>query len=261
MDDRESQLYDEFETLPSNQREKAIQGYYDSSVQQYPTHSSKSPQPTKEPSPADNFQRLRSSSQKNLIKSLSNTLPSPLNHTDTSFLKTTQSTLEHRLMQGNKAMVQDGKVVVQMSVRSTRLIKEGTFQRKTYKRKLCSGNGNVRSQNRGHIAREFQGQADFRFRDYFKDKMYNASPGEWSCLDEETVIVSCRGYRLPTVDDDLDDFNENDLALNVDHFLKLMNVLNSTCVDEVPTSQTMFMANLTTEDPIYDEAGHIHMTR
>ncbi|GJX31252.1 hypothetical protein Tco_0241107 [Tanacetum coccineum] len=65
-DDRESQLYDEFEHFCQNKGE-TIQGYYvrfiqpnndplalvsDASVQQYPTQSSKS----KEPSPADNFQ-------------------------------------------------------------------------------------------------------------------------------------------------------------------------------------------------------------
>ncbi|GKG36077.1 hypothetical protein Tco_0443755, partial [Tanacetum coccineum] len=40
-----------------------------------PTQSSKSPQPSKEPSPADNFQLdSGSSSTENLIESLSNTL-------------------------------------------------------------------------------------------------------------------------------------------------------------------------------------------
>ncbi|GJW06217.1 hypothetical protein Tco_1568640 [Tanacetum coccineum] len=34
-----------------------------------------------------------------------------------------------------------------------------------------------------------------------------------------------------------------------------MNVMHSSDVDEGPTSQTMFMANLTSEDPIYDEVG------
>ncbi|GJV59479.1 hypothetical protein Tco_1465579 [Tanacetum coccineum] len=47
------------------------------SVQQYPTQSSKSPQPSNEPSPADKFQLdSRSSSTENLIESLSNYLPS-----------------------------------------------------------------------------------------------------------------------------------------------------------------------------------------
>ncbi|GKB36064.1 retrovirus-related pol polyprotein from transposon TNT 1-94, partial [Tanacetum coccineum] len=69
-DDRESQLYDEFEHFRQIKGE-TIQGYYvrfsqpnndplalvsDASVQQYPTQSSKSPQSSTEPYPSDNFQ-------------------------------------------------------------------------------------------------------------------------------------------------------------------------------------------------------------
>ncbi|GKG29528.1 hypothetical protein Tco_0416893, partial [Tanacetum coccineum] len=48
----------------------------------------------------------------------------------------------------------------------------------------------------------------------------------------------------------------NDLALNVDHIFEAdeCDAFDSD-VDEGPTSQTMFMENLTSEDPIYDEAG------
>ncbi|GJZ78825.1 putative reverse transcriptase domain-containing protein, partial [Tanacetum coccineum] len=118
-DDRESQLYNEFEHFRQIKGE-TIQGYYvrfmklindmrnikmtmprmqlnskfvnnmlpewsrfitkvklnrvsNASVQQYPTQSSKSPQSSNEPSPADNFQLdSGSSSTKNLIESLSN---------------------------------------------------------------------------------------------------------------------------------------------------------------------------------------------
>ncbi|GJV07688.1 hypothetical protein Tco_1345344 [Tanacetum coccineum] len=101
-DDRESQLYDEFEHFRQNKGE-TIQGYYvrftklindmrnikmtmprmqlnskfvnnmlsNASVQQYPTQSSKSLQPSNEPSPADNFQLdSGSSSTENLIENL-----------------------------------------------------------------------------------------------------------------------------------------------------------------------------------------------
>ncbi|GJT17091.1 hypothetical protein Tco_0875797 [Tanacetum coccineum] len=62
-----------------------------------------------------------------------------------------------------------------------------------------------------------------------------------------------KGY---SVDDDVDDSHENDLALNVDHIFEAdeCDAFDSD-VDEGPTSQTMFMASLTSEDPIYDEAG------
>ncbi|GJT68356.1 hypothetical protein Tco_1019836 [Tanacetum coccineum] len=55
---------------------------------------------------------------------------------------------------------------------------------------------------------------------------------------------------------DVDDSPETDLALNVDHVFEAdeCDAFDSD-VDEGPTSQTMFMANLTSEDPIYDEAG------
>ncbi|GJU50971.1 hypothetical protein Tco_1220526 [Tanacetum coccineum] len=56
--------------------------------------------------------------------------------------------------------------------------------------------------------------------------------------------------------ENVDDSTENDLALNVDHIFEAdeCDAFDSD-VDEGPTSQTMFMANLTSEDPIYDEAG------
>ncbi|GKF69999.1 hypothetical protein Tco_0203056, partial [Tanacetum coccineum] len=60
---------------------------------------------------------------------------------------------------------------------------------------------------------------------------------------------------VTNVDDDVDDSQENDLALNVDHIFEVdeCDAFDSD-VDKGPTSQTMFMANLTSEDLIYDEA-------
>ncbi|GJV42453.1 hypothetical protein Tco_1420893, partial [Tanacetum coccineum] len=65
-----------------------------------------------------------------------------------------------------------------------------------------------------------------------------------------------QGQDVTNFDDDVDDSPENDLALNVDHVFEAdeCDAFDSD-VDEGPTSQTMFMANLTSEDPIYDEAG------
>ncbi|GKG09756.1 hypothetical protein Tco_0338502, partial [Tanacetum coccineum] len=47
-----------------------------------------------------------------------------------------------------------------------------------------------------------------------------------------------------------------DLALNVDNVLQAddCDAFDSD-VDEAPTAQTMFMANLSSTDPVYDEAG------
>ncbi|GJR85659.1 hypothetical protein Tco_0209670 [Tanacetum coccineum] len=59
----------------------------------------------------------------------------------------------------------------------------------------------------------------------------NADQRSGAVLDEEQSLFLA-GEQVTNVDDDVDDSPENDLALN-----------------------TMFMANLTSEDPIYDEAG------
>ncbi|GJU13295.1 hypothetical protein Tco_1135691 [Tanacetum coccineum] len=49
---------------------------------------------------------------------------------------------------------------------------------------------------------------------------------------------------------------EQDLALNVDHVFEAdqCDAIDSD-VDEAPTTHTMFMVNLSSEDPVYDEAG------
>ncbi|GJV05197.1 putative reverse transcriptase domain-containing protein [Tanacetum coccineum] len=59
------------------------------------------------------------------------------------------------------------------------------------------------------------------------------------------------GERVTNFDEDVDD-----LALNVDHVFEAdqCDAFDSD-VDEAPTTQTMFMANLSSGDPIYDEAG------
>ncbi|GKF18423.1 hypothetical protein Tco_0063341, partial [Tanacetum coccineum] len=61
-------------------------------------------------------------------------------------------------------------------------------------------------------------------------------------------------------DDDVDDPTKKDLALNVDHIFEAdqCDAFDSD-VDEAPNIQTMFMTmfmvNLSSEDPIYDEVG------
>nr|GEW31804.1 retrovirus-related Pol polyprotein from transposon TNT 1-94 [Tanacetum cinerariifolium] len=59
-----------------------------------------------------------------------------------------------------------------------------------------------------------------------------------------------------TIDEDVDEQPIQDLALNVDNVFQLddCDVFNYD-VDEAPMAQTMFMANLSSVDPVYDEAG------
>ncbi|GJY17711.1 hypothetical protein Tco_0389202 [Tanacetum coccineum] len=189
------------------------------SVQQYSTQSSKSPQSSNEPSPADNFQldsgrsvRILSSKTNNQLRTSSNAR--------------------------NKAMVQDGRVVVQDVCGRYNANNQGRpFQRNNAK-------GNVVAGNVG---------------DYFKDKMLLMQAQENSVVLHEEQSLFLAGEHVTNFDDDVDDSPENYLTLNVDHIFEA-----GQCdafvsdVDEAPNVQTMFMVNLSSEDPIYDEAGPSH---
>nr|GEZ78664.1 retrovirus-related Pol polyprotein from transposon TNT 1-94 [Tanacetum cinerariifolium] len=74
-------------------------------------------------------------------------------------------------------------------------------------------------------------------------------------LDEEQLLFIASGQDN-AVDEDVDEQPVQDLALNVDNVFQA-----DDCdafdfdVDEAPTAQTMFMANLSSADHVYDEAG------
>ncbi|GJT73857.1 hypothetical protein Tco_1033143 [Tanacetum coccineum] len=262
-DDRESQLYDEFEhfhqikgetihvyyvrftklindmrnikmTMPRMQlnskfvnnmlpewsrfiTEVKLNRVSNASVQQYPTQSSMSPQSSNEPSPADNFQLDSGSSlTDNLIESLTNTLVL-LTQLYKSHLPQINNQLRTSSNARNKDMVQDDRVVVQdVRGRYNANNQERPFQRNNTRGNVVTGNAG--GQNRGG----------------------NVNPGE----------------QVTNFDDDVDDPTEKDLALNVDHIFKAdqCDAFDSD-VDEAPNIQTMFMVNLSSEDPIYDEVG------
>ncbi|GJW28739.1 retrovirus-related pol polyprotein from transposon TNT 1-94 [Tanacetum coccineum] len=115
----------------------------DASVQQYPTQPSKS----KEPSPADNFQMdSGSSSTENLIESLSNTL-ALLTQSYKSHRPQTNNQLRASSNARNKAMLQDGKVVVQ----DVRRRYNATNQGRPFQRNIARGNGVARNVGGEHV--------------------------------------------------------------------------------------------------------------
>ncbi|GJR66520.1 retrovirus-related pol polyprotein from transposon TNT 1-94 [Tanacetum coccineum] len=218
------------------------------SVQQYPTQSSMSPQSSNEPSPADNFQLdSGSSSTENLIESLTNTLVL-LTQSYKSHLPQTNNQLRTSSNARNKATVQDDRVVVQ-DVRGRYNVNN---QGRPFQRNNARGNvvaGNAGGQNRGGNVNPGQAKPI---------KCYNCNGlGHIAreLLDEEQLLFLA-GEQVTNFDDDVDDPPEKDLALNVDHIFEAdqCDAFDSD-VDEAPTTQTMFMVNLSSEDPIYDEAG------
>ncbi|GJY31477.1 hypothetical protein Tco_0414972 [Tanacetum coccineum] len=74
-------------------------------------------------------------------------------------------------------------------------------------------------------------------------------------LDEEQLLFLAGGQDN-AIDEDVDEQPVQDLALNVDNVFQADDCdAYDSDVDESPTAQTMFMANLSSVDPVYDEAG------
>nr|GEU37700.1 retrovirus-related Pol polyprotein from transposon TNT 1-94 [Tanacetum cinerariifolium] len=95
--------------------------------------------------------------------------------------------------------------------------------------------------------------------DYYKDKMLLMQAQENRvALDEEQLLFLAGGHDT-AIDEDVDEQPVQDLALNVDNVFQA-----DDCdafdydVDEAPTIQIMFMANLSSADPVNDEAGPLY---
>ncbi|GJX11300.1 hypothetical protein Tco_0201159 [Tanacetum coccineum] len=217
------------------------------SNQKYPTQSFESPQSSNHPLLVDNFQLdSESTSTDNLIESLTNTL-TLLTQSYKSYLPQTNNQLRTSSNARNKATVQDDKVVVQDVHGRYNVNNQGRPLQRNYARGLVRI-GNVGGI--GHIARECPQPKRPLDSDYFKDKMLLMNAHENGVVLDEEQLLFLAGEQVTNFDDDVDD-----LALNVDHVFEAdqCDAFDSD-VDEAPTTQTMFMANLTSEEagPSYD---------
>ncbi|GKE80353.1 retrovirus-related pol polyprotein from transposon TNT 1-94, partial [Tanacetum coccineum] len=108
----------------------------------------------------------------------------------------------------------------------------------------------------GHIARNCTQPKHPPNSEYFKDKMLLMQAQENGVALDEEQLLFIAGGQDNAIDEDVDEQPVQDLALNVDNVFQAddYDAFDSD-VDEAPTAQTMFMANLSFADPVYDEVG------
>nr|GEX64948.1 retrovirus-related Pol polyprotein from transposon TNT 1-94 [Tanacetum cinerariifolium] len=107
----------------------------------------------------------------------------------------------------------------------------------------------------GHIARNCtQPQCPQNF-EYYKDNMLLMQAQENGVTSDAEQLLFLAGGQDNAFNDDVDDQPVQDLVLNVDNMFQADDYDTFDFdVDEDPTAQTMFMANLSSVDPVIDEA-------
>ncbi|GJW13659.1 hypothetical protein Tco_0017792 [Tanacetum coccineum] len=140
----------------------------------------------------------------------------------------------------NQAIVQDGRVVVQ-NVQDRHNRGQGNNARG----RGAAGYGGAHNR----IGNANPGQAR-------KIKYYNCNAQENGLALDEEQLLFIAGGQDNAFDKDVDEQPVQDLALNVDNVFQAddYDAFDSD-VDEAPTAQTMFMANLSSVDPVYDESS------
>nr|GEW58562.1 integrase, catalytic region, zinc finger, CCHC-type, peptidase aspartic, catalytic [Tanacetum cinerariifolium] len=85
-----------------------------------------------------------------------------------------------------------------------------------------------------------------------QNRVGNANPGQA----RQVMCYNCNGGPDNAIDDDVDEQLVQDLALNVDNVFQANDCdAFDSDVDEAPMAQTMFMANLSSADPVNDKVG------
>ncbi|GJX70908.1 retrovirus-related pol polyprotein from transposon TNT 1-94 [Tanacetum coccineum] len=108
----------------------------------------------------------------------------------------------------------------------------------------------------GHIARNCTQPKPSQESEYFKDKMLLMQAQENGVILDEEQSLFLAGGLDNAIDEDVDEQPVQDLALNVDNVFQADDCdAYDSDVDDAPTAQTLFMANLSSADPVYDEAG------
>ncbi|GJU85775.1 retrovirus-related pol polyprotein from transposon TNT 1-94 [Tanacetum coccineum] len=240
------------------------------SPQHYHSQSSTNPPTTyHQPHSADTSQSdLGLSPTDNLIENLTNTL-ALLTQSYKTFLPQTNNQLRTSSNPRNQATVQDGRVVVQ-NVQGRQNRGQGNNARGAGAAGYGGAQNRVGNANPGqarqvkcyncngvgHIARNYTQPKRPQNSEYFKDKMLLMQAQENGVVLDEEQLLFLAGGQDNAIDEDVDEQPVQDLALNVDNVFQADDCdAYDSDVDEAPTAQTMFMANLSSADPVCDEAG------
>nr|GEV09569.1 hypothetical protein [Tanacetum cinerariifolium] len=204
----------------------------------------------------------------NLIENLTNTL-TLLTQSYKTYLPQTNNQLRTSSNTRNQATVHDGRVIVQNvqgrqnkgQVNNAR--GSGTVGNRGAQNRVGNVNLGQARQSKcyncngiSHIARHCTQPKRPQNPKCFNDSVLLMQAQENSVVFDEEQLLFIAGGQDNAIDEDVDEPPVQDLALNVDNVFQA-----NECdafdydVDEAPTAQTMFMANLSSADPVYDEAG------